>query len=353
MGSRSSTTKGKNFFIPKNLNRNCLEMIKVGLAFDLRGDYIKLGYSNEDVAEFDETETIDALEGALSSMGLEVVRIGNIFGLVNFLVSGNRCDLVFNICEGMFGAAREAQVPCLLEAYQIPYIFSGPEVLNLTLDKSLTKLVAEQAGIPTAKYKVISQLSDIQLININYPLFVKPLAEGTSKGIDGYSLVNGPQELEKSAAYLLKAFRQPVLVETFLPGREFTVGVIGSGNSTRALAAMEIVLDENAPHPFYSFSVKKDWEKYASYRIANDPVALRCMGLAIETWKVVKGKDAGRIDFRLDADGNPNLIEVNPLAGLNPTSSDLPIMAKLIGMGYRDMIAEIMGTALERLGITP
>ncbi len=326
-------------------------MIKVGLTYDLKEDYLRLGYTTAQVAEFDSPETIDALDHALTSFGFEVIRIGNIFGLVNFLSSGNRCDLVFNICEGMYGIAREAQVPCLLDAYQIPYVFSEPDILNLTLDKGLTKLILRQAGILTADFKVVSQLSELQNIDIPFPLFVKPVAEGTSKGIDGFSLVSNQVKLEESVNYLLKTFHQPVLVESFLPGREFTVGITGSGDDAKALGTLEIVLNEHAPHPIYSYSVKKDWEKYASYKIAVDPVALKCAEMAVEVWKLIKGKDAGRVDFRLDASGNPNFIEVNPLAGLNPTYSDLPILARLIGIPYLQLISEIMNSALKRSGL--
>ena len=326
-------------------------MITVGLTFDLKKDYLDLGYTIEEVAEFDAIETIDALEQAITSLGFEVLRIGNIFSLVNFLNSGKRCDIVFNICEGMYGIAREAQVPCLLDAYRIPYVFSEPDILNLTLDKGLTKLVLKQAGILTADFNVVSHLAELQNIEIPFPLFVKPVAEGTSKGIDGYSLVRDQMQLEKSVDYLLKTFHQPVLVESFLPGREFTVGITGSGENTKAIGTLEILLNEHVPHPFYSYSVKKDWEKYASYKIAVDPVALKCAEMAVDVWKIIKGKDAGRVDFRLDSNGNPNFIEVNPLAGLNPTYSDLPILARLIGMTYNQLISEIMNSALERSGL--
>jgi D-alanine-D-alanine ligase len=191
----------------------------------------------------------------------------------------------------------------------------------------------------------------LQSINIPFPLFVKPVAEGTSKGIDGFSLVKDQVQLEESVSYLLNTFHQPVLVESFLPGREFTVGITGSGDDTKALGTMEILLNESAPHPIYSYSVKKDWEKYASYRNANDPVALKCAEIAIEVWKLIKGKDAGRVDFRLDVNGKPNLIEVNPLAGLNPTYSDLPILARLSGITYDQLISEIMNSAVKRFGL--
>lgn len=326
-------------------------MLKIGLTFDLKEDYLQLGYTTEQVAEFDAPETINALAQAITSLGFEVIRIGNIFNLVNFLNAGHRCDLVFNICEGMFGIAREAQVPCLLDAFSIPYVFSEPDILNLTLDKGLTKLVLKQHGIPTAGYQVISHLSELQKIRMGFPLFVKPVAEGTSKGIDGYSLVNNQSQLEKSVDFLLNSFHQPVLVESFLPGREFTVGVIGSGENTRALGTMEIMLNEHTPHPIYSYSVKKDWEKYASYKIADDAVALECAELAVKIWKHIKGKDAGRIDFRLDSDGKPNFIEVNPLAGLNPVYSDLPMLTRLNGGTYQQLIGDIMDSAITRAGL--
>jgi len=326
-------------------------MINIGLTFDLKDDYLKMGFSQEEVAEFDSQETIDALDSTLSSLGFHVIRIGNIFNLVEFLGSGKKCDIVFNICEGMYGIAREAQVPCLLDAYRIPYVFSEPEILNLTLDKSLTKVLLKDAGIPTAPFKVIHRIEDIEYINLLYPLFVKPVAEGTSKGIDGYSIIENSSDLEKSVSFLLDTFKQPVLVESFLPGREFTVGVLGNGDDTISIGAMEIILNKQTPHPIYSYTVKKDWEKYVSYKIAEDSVALKCIEYAIKSWKIIKGKDAGRIDFRLDSDGIPNLIEVNPLAGLNPTYSDLPILSRLKGLEYRNLIAQIMNSALKRTGL--
>jgi len=326
-------------------------MITIGLTFDLKDAYLRMGYSHEEVAEFDSIETIDALDQALTEIGYKVIRIGNLFDLVKFLDLGKRCDIVFNICEGMHGIAREAQVPCLLDAYRIPYVFSEPDILNLTLDKALTKLVLKEAGILTAPFQVIHRIEDTDQVDLKYPLFVKPIAEGTSKGIDGFSIIENKANLNKSVAYLLEAFKQPVLVETFLPGREFTIGILGSGDETRAMGAMEIVLNEKAPHPIYSYSVKKDWKKYVSYRISDDLIARKCMDAAIKAWKIIKGKDAGRIDFRLDSEGKPNLIEVNPLAGLNPTYSDLPILARLQGISYEQIITRIMDSALERAGI--
>ena len=326
-------------------------MITIGLTYDLKNDYLNLGFSPEDVAEFDAPETIDAIENTLKSLGYGVIRIGNIFELVKFLHSGKKCDIVFNICEGMYGISREAQVPCLLDAYRIPYVFSEPDILNLTLDKSLTKLILKDAAIKTAPFRVIHRIQDVELINLEFPLFVKPVAEGTSKGIDGFSIINNSTELNKSVTYLLQKYNQPVLVESFLPGREFTVGMLGTGEDAFAIGTMEIILNNQTPHPIYSYSVKKDWEKYVSYKISEDSVALECMENALKIWKIIKGKDAGRIDFRVDSSGIPNFIEVNPLAGLNPIYSDLPILARLKGMEYKDLIAIVMNSALKRAGI--
>jgi len=326
-------------------------MIKVGLTFDLKDDYLRLGYSQEEVAEFDSLGTIESLDNTLTSIGYKVLRIGNLFDLVKFLNSGERCDIAFNICEGMYGIAREAQVPCLLDAYRIPYVFSEPDVLNLTLDKALTKLVLKEEGVLSAPFQVIHKIEDSEKIHLGYPLFVKPVAEGTSKGIDGYSIILNNTELRKSVTYLLDTFKQPVLVESFLPGREFTIGILGSGDDTQAIGAMEILLNDKTPHPIYSYTVKKDWEKYVSYRIADDSTAMECVETAIKVWKTIKGKDAGRIDFRLDSEGKPNFIEVNPLAGLNPTYSDLPILARLKGISYKQIITSIMDSALKRAGL--
>ncbi len=323
-------------------------MKTVGLTFDLKDDYRLLGYSEEEIAEFDSRDTIEAIESTLNSLGYNTIRIGNIHSLTNFLASGKRCDIVFNICEGMHGVAREAQVPCLLDAYRIPYVFSGPDILSLTLDKALTKLVVKEAGIRTTPYKLLKQNDRLKDPGLTYPLFVKPLGEGTSKGIDGHSLVHNFNELKSSCNYLINTFHQPVLIETFLPGREFTVGLLGSGEAAHALGVMEVVFNENCPQKIYSYSVKKEYEKYVRYQIADDAPAMECAVMAKKIWKIIDGKDAGRIDFKLDATGRPNFIEVNPLAGLNPVYSDLPIICKLIGFEYRELIREIIDSAISR-----
>ena len=326
-------------------------MITVGLTFDLKDDYRRMGYAEEEIAEFDTIDTIEAIEEVLLSMGHTPLRIGNIFDLVKFLSEKKRCDIVFNIAEGMFGIAREAQVPALLDAYRIPYVFSSAEVLNLSLDKALTKMVVREAGIQTALFAVVRNMDSLNKLELPFPLFVKPVAEGTSKGVDSYSLIGDETKLNQSCRYLLETFNQPVLVETFLPGREFTVGVVGSGKDTSVVGVMEIVFNDNCTEKIYSYTVKKNWEKLVSYRLVNDEVAQRCAAMALNVWSLIDGKDAGRVDFRLDANGEPNFVEVNPLAGLNPVYSDLPIMARLNNLPYKELLGKIMNSAMQRAGI--
>src|ERR1700733_4643037 len=158
--------------------------MRIGVTYDLRSDYLALGYGEEETAEFDAEETIAAICDALSGLGHTPERIGGIRPLTEKLAAGARWDAVFNICEGLKGVAREAQVPALLEAYDIPYVFSDPLTLALCLDKALTKRVLRDAGVPTADFAVIESQADIDAIQLPFPLFLKPVAEGSGKGVD-------------------------------------------------------------------------------------------------------------------------------------------------------------------------
>ena len=247
----------------------------------------------------------------------------------------------------MHGTAREAQVPCLLDAYQIPYVFSGPDILTLSLNKALSKQIVSSHGINTPSYIVIKNINDTQNISLNFPLFLKPIGEGTSKGIGEYSLVNNMETLNESVNYLLNTFHQPILVEEYLPGREFTVGLLGSGKNAKVLAVMEVKI--NTPgNAIYSYDVKQNYEQLVNYVLATDEISDECASLAYKAWCAIDGKDAGRVDIRIDAKGAPSFIEVNPLAGLNPVHSDLPIMCRLKGVSYHSLIDNIVKSALNR-----
>ena len=191
--------------------------MKIGLTYDLRDDYLAEGYSEEETAEFDRSDTIEAIEDSLRISGYQTDRIGNIKTLVGRLASGERWDLVFNIAEGLWGFGREAVVPALLEAYGIPYTFSDPLTLSLALHKGMTKHILRDAGISTPDFAVIETEDDIAQVKIPFPLFAKPVAEGTGKGITSASKIASQNELKDMCLLLLAKFKQPVLIESFLP----------------------------------------------------------------------------------------------------------------------------------------
>ncbi|HNR41274.1 MAG TPA: hypothetical protein PKL65_03510 [Bacteroidales bacterium] len=319
--------------------------MRVGITYDLRSWYIDRGYSMEDTAEFDKQETIDAIDNALVRMGFETEQIGNCFQLMSALSSDKRWDLVFNIAEGLYGDGRESVVPALLDQYRIPYVFSGPVVLGVSLNKYLSRLIVSAAGVPVSPGMLVSCLDDIKKCNLQFPLFIKPVSEGTGKGITEKSLVRSWKELRERAGFVLSRFNQPALVEEYLPGKEFTVGVIGSGSKAVAIGGMEIECRDNLP---YSVETKENYQIFCKYTPLEGVYEEECKTLALSAWNAIGGVDGGRVDLRVDVNGKMCFIEVNPLAGLHPVHSDLPILANMNGINFQSLIEMIMRSALER-----
>lgn len=327
--------------------------LHIGMTFDLRTEYLAEGYSEEEVAEFDSEHTIASIEETLRSLGHTTERIGNAKRLAERLVRGDRWELVFNIAEGLHGVAREAQVPALLELYGVPYTFSDPLVCALTLHKALTKRVVRDAGVPTPDFVLVERLADLDGLRFDPPWFAKPLAEGTGKGITARSVVRRPADLAPLCAELLATYRQPVLVERFLPGRELTVGITGTGPDASVIGTMEVLLGSEAEPGVYSYLNKEDWKRRVSYRLARpaeDPVVAEGERVALAAWRALGCRDGGRVDVRCDESGQPQFIEVNPLAGLTPGHSDLPFICDLAGIPYRTLIGRIVASAAARLG---
>ncbi|GAB4336571.1 MAG: ATP-grasp domain-containing protein [Desulfobulbaceae bacterium] len=328
--------------------------MKIGITYDLRSEYLAMGFSELETAEFDRGDTIDAIEAALGELGHETERIGHIRQLAAALVAGKRWDLVFNIAEGMHGIGREAQVPALLDAYRIPYTFSDPLVLCLTLDKGMTKRVLRDAGVPTSDFLVAGMPEDTERTHFDPPYFIKPLAEGTGKGITTSSIVRSREGLAAAAAALITAHRQPVLVEPYLSGREFTVGIIGTGRDARAVGTIEVVLRGEAEQGVYSYVNKENCEELVDYLLvegAADPVVAESERIALDAWRVLGCRDAGRVDIRCDDRGRPQFMEVNPLAGIHPEHSDLPIICTKKNIPYPRLIEEIVASASTRTGL--
>ena len=328
------------------------QQMLVGLTYDLKDDYLKEGFSEEETAEFDREDTIESIESALISLGYDTERIGNAKQLIKCLAAGKTWDMVFNIAEGMYGAGRESLVPALLDAYRIPYTFSDPLVLSVCLHKGFTKSIVRHYGVATADFAIIENEQGLDAVNLPYPLFIKPACEGTGKGIDGASKIDGPQNLKPAVSRLLASYKQPLIVETYLPGREFTAGITGTGEDSRCVGAMEVLFKKcPGEELIYSYYNKSNYEQIIDYHIPEKDVLSACSELALAAWKGLGCRDAGRIDIRMDEMGVLNFIEVNPLAGLNPVHSDLPIIARLNGISYQAIIDEIMKSAQKRVTV--
>ncbi|MEJ2038180.1 MAG: D-alanine--D-alanine ligase [Desulfosarcinaceae bacterium] len=301
--------------------------MKIGLTYDLRSEYLAAGFNEEETAEFDRDDTVAAIENALAVLGHETQRIGHAKSLIRQLSAGERWDLVFNIAEGLNGIGREAQVPAILDVYGIAYTFSDPLVMALTLHKGMTKRVLR--------------------------FFIKPVAEGTGKGVTPDSIVRRKTDIGAACRNMLVRFKQPVLVERYLPGREFTVGVIGTGAEARVLGTMEIHLNSNAQQGVYSYTNKELCEERVTYCAVGadkDAVVREAEAIVLEAWRVLGCRDAGRADVRCDEYGRPQFMEVNPLAGIHPEHSDLPILCNFLGIPYLKLIENILLSAVKRIG---
>ena len=322
----------------------------IGLTYDLRDDYLLEGFTTEEeTAEMDSISTIEALEETISTLGYEVERVGNIKKLISKLAAGERWDLVFNISEGVYGMGREAQVPAVLDAYRIPYTFSDTIVLSVALQKALTKRIVSDLEVPTPDFFSVRTEESIARIKLPFPLFAKPVAEGTGRGVTDRSIITNQQELESVCLDLLRTYRQPVLVERYLPGREYTVGVIGTGSQSEAIGVIEVVIKSSSDTEVYGFKAKEHCEKLVNNIPAKGEKAERAKELALIVHKGINCRDSSRVDFKENDRGELEFLEINPLAGLHPTHSDLPIICSFFDISYQELIYRIIESAKARL----
>lgn len=330
-------------------SRSSKRPLRVGLTFNLKR--IKPADTGDDSeAEFDSETTVGAVEEAIRSYGHDVVRL-EATGELPALVAASDVAVVFNIAEGIRGRSREAQVPALLELLDIPFTGSDAATLSLALDKGLAKRVVSHAGVPTAGWTVWQRSTDRLPTDVTFPVIVKPNFEGSSKGVSGPSVAETEAELRKLAEELIDRYRQSVLIESFLPGREFTIGLLGE-RRPKVLPPMEIRFAETAgKFPVYSFEHKLDWSRDVSYAVPTDldPALLRDLEkLAKGAFIALGCRDVARIDVRLDAKGKPHFIECNPLPGLSPGWSDLCLIAEAAKIDYRTLIGEILAPSIKR-----
>jgi D-alanine-D-alanine ligase len=325
------------------------ERLRVGFTFNMKRVDSKGG--NDAEAEYDPPETIDAIAGAVESLGYEVVKLEANSELPQRLVEA-KVDLVFNIAEGLSGRNREAQVPALCELVGIPYTGSDSATLALALDKALAKRILRQHSILTPEFQVMETGREKLNAALKFPLIVKPNAEGSSKGIAASGVVDDEPALRAAVRELIERYRQPALVEEYISGREFTVGLLGD-KRPRVLPPMEICFkDVSKTRPVYDYEIKQEWEKHVYYECPAklSPAELRaCERAARETFIALDCRDVARIDLRMNAAGQVYVLEVNPLPGLTPDYSDLVLISKAAGIEYRTLIAEILAGGLKRL----
>ena len=274
-----------------------------------------------------------------------------------------RPDLVFNVAECANGISREAQIPAMLDMLQIPYTGSDPLTLATCLDKARTKEVLSYYKVATAKFLLVEDISDLQNFDLRFPVIVKPVAEGSGKGIFNSSILHGLDTLKEYLTANLQTYNQPFLVEEFLPGREFTVAIIGNGEDTEVLPIVEINLSELPKElaPIYSYEAK--WivdTRDKPLNIFSCPAQIdvtlqeKIKDIALRTYKVLRCRDWSRIDIRLDANGEPNIIEINPLPGILPDPKDnscFPKAARTSGLSYEEMINKVLFTAARRYSL--
>ena len=329
--------------------------LHVALMFNLgKYDPPQDGEPPDAHAELDSERTVMAVAEALRVGGHSVTLIeGNLDAYP--ALRRIRPDIVYNICEGVRGESRESQIPALLEMLGIPYTGSGPLALALSLDKPTAKKIFAYHNVATPRFRAFEPGEAIDTNGLRFPLFVKPAREGSSMGISPDSRVLNAAETTERVLYIHRAYHQAALVEEFLEGREFTVGLVGNQDPT-VLPVMEVNYDPvpNYNGRIYDYQFKQEWDDWKYFHCpAPIPPDLeaRVVATAIAAWRVLGCVDVGRVDVRLDADGVPSALEVNPLPGLSPGYSDLCRQADVAGFGYTTLVNRILDAAIDRYGL--
>jgi len=328
-------------------------MKTVGLTYDLKTDYkFKEGDPVDANAEFDSLSTVDVIAEAIAANGFKVKKIGNAANLLE-KIDHLGVDLVFNISEGLSGRNRESQVPILLEMAGVPFVGADALTLGLTLDKVMAKKIFMAEGIPTPKFFEVNSISS--LINQDhcaFPLIVKPRFEGSSKGLSESSRVENMDELKKQVEFIVTTYKQPALVEEFISGQEFTVAIVGN-EDPEVMPVVQIKIDGKLKlnDKFYTFArITSDRLEYICPAKITSDLKKKLDALALKVYRAVECRDFGRVDFRVDNNGNPFCLEINPLPSLS-TEDVFMLVAKNIGITYEQMVGRILNSAIIRNGI--
>ncbi len=330
--------------------------MRIGLAFDLKeavkGTISSEGQPEDALEEYDSSETIRGITAAIEAEGHSAIPLG---GGRDFLNSVQResVDLVFNIAEGLGNyRGREAQVPGVLEMLGIPYTGSDPLAMAVSLDKAVTKSLVTIAGVTTPGWRVVGSMSQLKKTDwsaMAFPVFIKPLHEGSSKGIRTGSRIDTEAQLNRAITSVIELYHQPVMVEEFIQGDEITTGIVGN-SPPEIIGIMRVVPKHADPNFVYSLEVKRDWERLVEYecpaKLAPEVLG-RIRESALAVFAALGCRDVSRVDFRVSK-GTPYFLEINPLPGLNPGSGDIVIMAKKMGWTYSRLISAIVDAASQR-----
>jgi D-alanine-D-alanine ligase len=332
--------------------------MRIGLAYNEKPDSAPAPASDQ-YAEWDDASTITAVEQALGLFGSVVRLEADAFFPQKLALA--RPDIVFNMAEGTSGLARESHVPAICEYLNVPYTGSDPLTLALALHKGRTKEILAYRGVPTAPFRVIERPVDLERMPLPFPLFVKPVAEGSGKGIFVNNLCDSPVVLAERVLFLLERYAQPVLVETYLPGAEFTVAILGNGAEVRCLPVVGFdfgALPAGAV-PVYGYEAKWVWDTPEQpldiFQCPADvapPLYREIEQVALDAYRAIGCRDWCRVDVRVDRFGVPNVIELNPLPGIIPDpagNSCFPKAARVAGFGYEELIHEIVRIAWKRI----
>src|SRR3954466_2116772 len=323
--------------------------LRVGFTFNVKRIKPEINGRKDEEAEYDPPQTIQAVREAIAAAGHEVIDLEATTELPTVLAA-TPVDVVFNMAEGIKGRNREAVVPALLELLDIPYSGSDPTALSIALDKAIAKRIVRQHGILTPNFMTLTTGKERLPRELKFPLIVKPNAEGSSKGVHGTSVVDTEAELREAAREMIAKYDQPALVEDYIAGREFTVGLLGE-RRPKVLPPMEVVFLSNEAHPVYSFEYKQDSSTKIRYDVPAqlEPAQLKALERAARECFIALGcRDVARVDFRMDTQGRVYFLECNPLPGLTPGWSDLVLIAKAAGIEYNAPISEILSGAIRR-----
>ncbi|HPL83028.1 MAG TPA: ATP-grasp domain-containing protein [Candidatus Omnitrophota bacterium] len=326
----------------------------VGLTYDLKTDYkFKDGDPEDANAEFDHPSTIDVIADAIEANNFKVERIGNAGNLLERLAS-LKVDIVFNISEGVSGRNRESQVPAILEMAGIPFVGADALTLGLTLDKVMAKKIFIADKIPTPKFFEVNSSEQLNHTNrYKFPLIVKPRFEGSSKGLSESSRVKNKAELKEQVEYIVNTYKQPALIEEFISGQEFTVAIIGN-ETPEIMPVVQIKIDGKLKlnDKFYTFArITSDRLEYVCPAKISAELKKILDDLALKTYRAVECRDFGRVDFRVDKDGKPYVLEINPLPSLS-TEDVFKLVAENVGITYEEIIGKILKSAIERYSLT-